>query len=153
MKITIITVGKKHDLLLASAINDYTERAGRHNKIIWEYISPSGKPEAEARVEESAQIIQKCSNSAMVWLLDERGEQLSSPALSKKLETLKTHAVKSLTIIIGGAYGVDDTLRERADFIWSLSKLVLPHQLARLVLSEQLYRAGEIARGSGYHHA
>jgi 23S rRNA (pseudouridine1915-N3)-methyltransferase len=89
----------------------------------------------------------------MVWLLDERGEQLSSPALSKKIEVLKVHAVKNLTLIIGGAYGVDDTLRSRADFIWSLSDLVLPHQLVRLVLAEQLYRAGEIARGSGYHHA
>ena len=87
-----------------------------------------------------------------VWLLDETGVQLTSPELSEKIETLKNGSTKDLFIIIGGAYGVDKTIKDRVDFNWSLSKLVFPHLLVRLILVEQLYRAHEIARGSGYHH-
>ena len=61
-------------------------------------------------------------------------------------------SAKQVAVIIGGAYGVDDRVRQRADFVWSLSKLVFPHQLVRLILAEQLYRAQEIAGGRPYHH-
>ncbi len=59
---------------------------------------------------------------------------------------------RQVAVVIGGAYGVDDRVRQRADFVWSLSKLVFPHQLVRLILAEQLYRAQEIAGGRPYHH-
>ena len=59
---------------------------------------------------------------------------------------------KQIVVIIGGAYGVDDRIHQRADMVWSLSKLVFPHQLVRLILAEQIYRAQEIARGGAYHH-
>jgi 23S rRNA (pseudouridine1915-N3)-methyltransferase len=153
MNIKIVTVGKKHDVNIGSAIDEYTARVARVLRLEWEFIPASGKPEHEARKEESAQIIQKLKSSDVVWLLDERGSQITSLEFASKLNVMQTHSVQNLILVIGGAYGVDDTLRSRADFVWSLSKLVLPHQLTRLVLAEQIYRATEINRGSGYHHA
>lgn len=89
--------------------------------------------------------------SEYVILLDERGEIISSPELSEKLEKA-FNASRSVTIIIGGAYGVSEEIRDRADYVWSISKLVFPHELMRIILSEQIYRAQEIARGGKYHH-
>lgn len=153
MTIKIITVGKKHDVSIGGAIDEYSARVARIMHLEWEFVPASGKPEHEARKEESAQITQKLKSSDVVWLLDERGTQMSSPEFANKFNVMQTHSVQNLILVIGGAYGVDDTLRTRADFVWSLSKLVLPHQLVRLVLTEQIYRATEINRGSGYHHA
>lgn len=79
------------------------------------------------------------------------GRELDSPELSRQL-LIPLQTSRSVTLIIGGAYGVDERLYERADFILSLSPLVFPHQLVRLILIEQLYRAQEIAAGNPYHH-
>lgn len=89
--------------------------------------------------------------SEYVILLDERGEIISSPELSSRLEKAFVSG-KSVTIIIGGAYGVSQDIRDKADFVWSISKLVFPHELMRIILSEQIYRAYEIAKGGKYHH-
>ena len=89
--------------------------------------------------------------SEYVVLLDERGENISSPELSERLSSAFTSG-KSVVLIIGGAYGVAQEVRDKADFIWSISKLVFPHELMRILLSEQIYRAQEIYKGSKYHH-
>lgn len=152
MTIRILSVGKKHDAALLAAITEYTARVSRVIKTEWEFVPPSGLPAQQARSDESERVLQRIRDE-IVWLLDERGEQIDSPELSLRLTGLQNTAVKQLTIVIGGAYGVSQSLHERADFVWSLSKLVFPHQLIRLMLAEQLYRATEIARGSGYHHS
>ena len=84
-------------------------------------------------------------------LLDERGENISSPELSQRLEKAFLDG-KEVVFIIGGPYGVLPEVREKADFVWSFSKLVFPHELMRIMLAEQIYRAQEIARGGKYHH-
>lgn len=89
--------------------------------------------------------------SEYVILLDERGEQLTSPELSHKLEKVFVSG-KSVVFIIGGPYGVSDEIRKRADFVLSFSNLVFPHELMRIMLAEQIYRAQEISRGGKYHH-
>ncbi len=89
--------------------------------------------------------------SQYVILLDERGENISSPELSYKLSSAFTSG-RQVVIIIGGAYGVSPEMREKADFVWSISNLVFPHELMRVLLSEQIYRAQEIYRGGKYHH-
>jgi 23S rRNA (pseudouridine1915-N3)-methyltransferase len=152
MKITIISVGKKHDQNLASAVDDYSQRLTRAYSLHWQFIAPSGKNDDLARIEESQAILNKIPSSAYIMLLDERGTQVTSIDLSARLEVLKNNAIAQLVIVIGGAFGVDDAVRNRADFVWSLSDLVFPHQIVRLLVVEQLYRASEIARGSGYHH-
>ena len=104
-----------------------------------------------ARRDESQSILSKLNHDDFVILLDERGKIMDSPGLSKILTDLFIHS-REATIIIGGSYGVDETVHKRANFIWSLSPLVFPHQLVRLILVEQLYRAQEIASGNPYHH-
>ena len=153
MKITILSVGKKNDPLSAVAIEEYEKRLKQSFAIQWIFVPYSGLSSDEARRDESTKIRVHLKGNETVWLLDETGVQLTSPELSEKIETLKNGSTKDLFIIIGGAYGVDKTIKDRVDFNWSLSKLVFPHLLVRLILVEQLYRAHEIARGSGYHHA
>lgn len=153
MKVLIVSVGKKHDSNIALAITDYSERLTRVIGTEWELIPPSGFDEPKARNHESRAILAKLKPNDIVWLLDERGKQLSSPALAAQINVLQVQGVQRLVFVIGGAYGVDDALRSRANFVWGLSELVFPHQLVRLMLIEQLYRATEINRGSGYHHA
>ncbi len=87
-----------------------------------------------------------------VILLDERGDILSSPELSSKLEKAFIEG-KNVVMIIGAAFGVPDVVRKKADFVLSVSKMVFPHELMRVMLAEQIYRAQEIARGGKYHHA
>ena len=153
MKILIVSVGKKNDTSLESAIVEYSERLNRAIPSNWELIAQSGFDEHKSRQHESALIIAKLKPSDIVWLLDERGKQLTSPALAAQINVLQVQGVQRLVFIIGGAYGVDESLRKQAQFVWCLSELVFPHQLVRLMLAEQLYRATEINRGSGYHHA
>ena len=86
-----------------------------------------------------------------VVLLDERGKNLSSPEVANHLQT-QFSGGRSVVLIIGGAYGVNQALTSRANLTWSLSRLVFPHQLVRLILAEQIYRAQEISGGRPYHH-
>jgi 23S rRNA (pseudouridine1915-N3)-methyltransferase len=85
-------------------------------------------------------------------VLDEGGVELASSDLAGILDELDMQAAKRIVFIIGGAYGVTDELKRRSDVLWSLSKLTFPHQLVRLLLAEQLYRANTIRRGEPYHH-
>ena len=82
---------------------------------------------------------------------DERGENISSDEYSRRLGGAFLNS-KNVVILIGGAYGFTDEIRNRADFVWSFSKLVFPHMIARLIAVEQTYRAQEIAHGGKYHH-
>jgi len=149
--ITIITVGKKHDPLLASAIADYEKRLRAPFDVKWVLLPHSAAEGLVARRSESRAILDTLKPTDYVILLDERGKLLDSPALSAKLADLAASA-KSIVVIIGGAYGVDEEMVGRADLVWSLSPLVFPHRLVRLILSEQLYRAQSIQAGQKYHH-
>ncbi|MGN6353769.1 MAG: 23S rRNA (pseudouridine(1915)-N(3))-methyltransferase RlmH, partial [Parafilimonas sp.] len=86
-------------------------------------------------------------------LLDETGKQLTSVELSNFIEQKINAGERTIVFLIGGAFGVSNEIKQRADFIWSLSKLVFPHGLARLILAEQVYRACTILRNEKYHHA
>ena len=148
MKITIITVGNKPNSPAQQLIYDWEKRLSRHIQLSWHFI-PHAKGDTKAAVRsESIMLSSKIPDKSFVILLDERGSQLSSPNFSELLFS----ANKDIIFIIGGAYGVDDSIRNRADYIWSLSKLVFPHELVRLLLIEQLYRADCIQRGHPYHH-
>ncbi len=149
--ITIITVGKKHDKGIAHALGDYEKRLKQSFSIKWEIISPSSKTHLQAPQEESLRILKRLKDDNYVILLDERGELIDSPAFSSLIQRPIEHS-RSVIIIISGAYGTTDVVRKRADFVWSLSSLVFPHQLVRLMLVEQLYRAYTIRAGLPYHH-
>lgn len=149
--ITVLSVGKKHDPLLADAIADYEKRLRAPFDVRWVFLPHSLAEGPAARRSESQAILAMLKRDDYVVLLDERGKLLDSPALSSTLSTLTSHS-RPIVIIIGGAYGVDEVLTERADLIWSLSTLVFPHRLVRLILSEQLYRSQSIQTGQKYHH-
>lgn len=106
---------------------------------------------ARARQDESKRILSRLNSRDFVIVLDERGKLIDSPALAQSIDQAFADS-RPLVFVIGGAYGVTDEVRERADLVWSLSPLVFPHQLVRLILVEQLYRAQEISRGGKYHH-
>lgn len=150
--ITILAIGKKHEPWVTLGVQRYAKRLSKPWDVKWELLPHSSVDGEQARHEESERLLQRLSTSSTIVLLDETGKQLDSPTLAKYCEQQFTHG-QSITFIIGGAYGVNDAIKERVDMIWSLSPLVFPHQLVRLILIEQLYRAQEIARGGQYHHA
>ncbi len=152
MPIRLLTVGKRHESWVEAGIDRYQKRLKKPFAAEWIYLPHSSRDGTAARQEESERILSRLSDSDYVVLLDERGKNIDSPALSQLL-LQPLESSKTVTIIIGGAYGVDETVYQRADFIWSLSLLVFPHQLVRLILIEQLYRAQEIASDGPYHHS
>lgn len=151
MPISILAIGKKHEDWVITGINRYETRLKPPFKTSWNLIPHSPLPEDDARRDESKLILGRLHSDDFVVLLDERGKLLSSPDLSG-LIIKPLNSSKNLVFIIGGAYGVDQSIVSRADYVWSLSSLVFPHQLVRLMLVEQIYRAQEIDRGGGYHH-
>lgn len=151
MTIKIIAIGKKHEQWVKDGIDRYQTRLRKPWDTTWTYLPHSSLAEEAARAEESRRILQKIDRDDHLILLDERGKMLTSPALARLLETHL--GFKKIVLVIGGAYGVDDSVRTRANTIWSLSDLVFPHQLVRLITTEQIYRAQEIAAGRPYHHS
>lgn len=149
--IRVIAVGKRHAAWIEAGIERYEKRLRRPYDVEWVFLPHSQFTADRARQEESDRILSRLKAEDFVILLDERGKNIDSPALSRLIEAEISHG-RQIVVIIGGAYGVNDRVLGRANFVWSLSCLVFPHQLVRLILTEQLYRAQEIARGGGYHH-
>lgn len=149
--IKVIAVGKKHEAWVESGILRYETRLKRPFDIEWVLLPHSSRDGAVARQDESERIVSRLKPDDYVVLLDERGQLVDSPALARQLLG-PLEKSQSVVMVIGGAYGVDDSLHRRADFVRSLSPLVFPHQLVRLILAEQIYRAQEIAGGRPYHH-
>ena len=160
MLITIISVGKKHEEGIDSLILEYERRILHISKravtIDWKFLPHSKLPGGEA-VNEESKAIMDClegvsSSDGRVILLDERGKEMDSKGFALVLEKFQIDSVKSLIFIIGGAYGVSDDLKKKANSTISLSKMVFPHQIVRLILVEQIYRAISINAGGAYHH-
>ncbi len=149
--ITVVSVGKKHEQWVSGAVKHYQDRLKKPFDIDWVFLPHSSLQDDIARQDESERILSRLNGDDFVILLDEAGKAIDSPALSKLLGDTFVSA-KKLTIIIGGAYGVDERLHDRAGFVWSLSPLVFPHQLVRLILTEQIYRAQQISMSHPYHH-
>lgn len=151
MPIRILAIGKRHESWIEAGVERYEKRLKRPFDVLWVLLPHSSRDGLSARQEESERLLGRLGDGEFIILLDERGRMIDSPALSACLLSPLENS-KNVTIIIGGAYGVDDSIHRRADMVWSLSPLVFPHQLVRLILIEQLYRAQEIAAGGPYHH-
>lgn len=151
MPLTIVSVGKKHEAWVTEGIQRYEKRLRGGFSVEWVLLPHSSLEGARARQEESERIISKLKQDDYVVLLDETGMIVDSPTLARRLDQQLT-ASKHIVVVVGGAYGVDETVHSRANWTWSLSKLVFPHQLVRLLLTEQLYRAQQILEGGKYHH-
>ena len=151
MSLDIIAIGKKHEDWVVPAIERYQKRLKSPFNPEWILLAHSSLDGLSAREDESGRILSRLDAYDFIVLLDERGKELDSPAIAEVLKSQLDRSQKVL-VIIGGAFGVTDELRQRADLIWSLSPLVFPHQLVRLILTEQLYRAQQITLGGSYHH-
>lgn len=151
MAIRILAVGKRHESWVQPGIERYEKRLKKPFEVEWMLLPHSAREGDIARQEESERLLERIGSRDFVLLCDERGKQLDSPALSKLLQA-SLDAARRIVIVIGGAYGINDQLQSRADFTLSFSPLVFPHQLVRLMVIEQVYRAQEIAAGRPYHH-
>lgn len=141
--IRIIAGGKKNAEWAQEAISEYEKRLRKPFEVTWEFY-------------DEEKLMKKLADwpfdsSTFVICCDERGKNISSNEFSSKL-TDEFLSSREVVILIGGAYGFSEEIREKADFVWSFSRLVFPHMIARLIVLEQIYRAQEISLGKPYHH-
>lgn len=149
MTIKIISVGNKSSPEVQAIITDYTRRLPRNISVTWLLLKHADGDAKSSKQQESENILRAIDSKDLVILLDETGKQFSSEEFSKSIFSINSNVV----FIIGGAYGVTESVFARAQIVWSLSKLVFPHQLVRSILSEQIYRAYTISIGHPYHHS
>ena len=147
MKILFITIGKQNDSSLSEAIIDYTKRINNYFKTEWRVI-PSSDIKKEGK-----NILKIIESDDYLIVLDERGKELNTIELADFIEKRMIAGDKRIVFVIGGAYGVDEQVMQRANFKWSLSELVFPHQIVRLILSETVYRAITVIKNEPYHHS
>ncbi|MBB6454455.1 23S rRNA (pseudouridine1915-N3)-methyltransferase [Salirhabdus euzebyi] len=158
MKITIISIGKLKEKYLKEGIQEYMKRLGPYAKIdivelpdekAPENLSPA--EEIDVKNKEGQRILEKLSPDTFVITLEIRGKQLTSEQLASKLDELATYGKSKIAFVIGGSLGLSEEVMFRSDMALSFSKMTFPHQLMRLVLLEQIYRAFRINRGEPYH--
>ena len=156
MKIQLWSIGKPHETYVQQGIQDFTNRISKYFPVEWNVISPPKNAavlsEIDLKKAEAIIIQNQLQKDDFLVLLDERGKQITSPELASFLQQRGNESTKNIVFLIGGAFGVDDTIFKRANYILSLSKMVFPHMLVRLILAEQVYRACSILRNEKYHH-
>jgi 23S rRNA (pseudouridine1915-N3)-methyltransferase len=153
VRLVVAAVGKPRDRHLAAAIQEYETRATRYWPLTVVEVreaSARGMSAAETRRREGERLVERLPEGALVLACDERGDRLTSQEFANVLVSARD-AARDVAFVIGGAYGLDDVVRRASSRALQLAPWTLPHELARLVLAEQLYRAGTIARGEPYH--
>lgn len=158
MKIKIVTVGKLKEKYLKDGIAEYTKRILRFAKLEMIELADEKTPDKASELDnqkiletEGARILSKVGERDFVVVLAIEGKTLSSEEFSKQLEQASIKGYSTLTFIIGGSLGLAPVVKNRANLSVSFGRLTLPHQLMRLVLIEQIYRAFTIQQGSPYH--
>jgi 23S rRNA (pseudouridine1915-N3)-methyltransferase len=157
MKIQLWSVGKTHEPYVKTGTDDFTRRISRYYPVEWKIITPPKNAatlsQPDLKKKEAEILLESLSKDDYLVALDERGKQMRSEGLAEFIQLRANESTRSLVFLIGGVYGLDGAVLARAGFRWSLSQLTLPHQLVRLLLAEQLYRACTILRNEKYHHA
>lgn len=156
MKIQLWSLGKNHEAYIRAGVEDFTQRISKYYPVTWNII-PLPKnagmlSEMDLKKKEAEIILKWLEKDDFLVALDERGKQMNSEGLAEFIGKRSLESSKTLVFLIGGAYGLDESVLRRANFQWSLSQLVFPHQLVRLILAEQLYRACTILKNEKYHH-
>lgn len=152
--IEIIAAGKDKDEWLSEGIAHFEKLLSRFAKIKWTIVSASSKSTSLSSHEikaQEAKSIQKYLFGGTVIALSDAGKQYNSATFAKRLERILSHSSGEIKFIIGGPYGLDKTILDKADEVISLSNLTFSHQIVRLVLLEQLFRAFSILHGTPYH--
>ena len=156
MKLQFWSIGKTHESYVREGVEEFTKRISKYYPVEWKIISNARQTvnteENDIKKNEAQTILQALQKDDYLVLLDENGKQISSPQLASFIESRANSSVRQVIFLIGGAFGVDENIKTRANFTWSFSQLVFPHQLVRLMLAEQIYRACTIIRNEKYHH-
>ena len=158
VKVKIICVGSLKEKFLQEAFNEYKKRLAAFCKFelieIDEYKLKNTQSNAKIQMGltvEAEKILTKLSTNAYVISLCIEGEQLSSEAFSQKLQEISTYTTSEIVFIIGSSFGLAEAVKKSSDLLLSMSKMTFPHQLARVMLCEQIYRVFQIASGGKYH--
>ena len=156
MKLHIWTIGKNHESYIREGLEDFSKRVNRYFSLEW-HIIPVPKntgmlSDADLKASEGKTVLEWLQKDDFLVALDEHGKEMTSTDLAAFIQHRANESTKRVVFLIGGAFGLDESVIRRANFVWSLSRLTFPHQLVRLLLSEQLYRACSILRNEKYHH-
>lgn len=153
MQITLITVGKCKNANFRKIAQDYIQRIGYYASLQEIQVKEEkASPDAQNAIQKEGQrLLQAIPQNAVVIALDPKGQHHTSEAFAQKLAHMGTHGQSRATFIIGGAFGLSIEVQARASWCMSLSHMTLPHEMARVILLEQLYRAFTIIRGESYH--
>ncbi|MGV3245051.1 23S rRNA (pseudouridine(1915)-N(3))-methyltransferase RlmH [Staphylococcus sp. 11261D007BR] len=158
MKITVIAVGKLKEKYWKQAIAEYEKRLGAYTKIDIVEVADEKAPEnmsekevEQVKAKEGERILAKIKPQSTVITLEIQGKMLSSEGLAKELDQRMVQGTSDFTFIIGGSNGLHEDVLKRSNLALSFSKMTFPHQMMRVVLLEQIYRAFKINRGEAYH--
>ena len=157
MKVTLICVGKVKEKFYRDAIKEYEKRLGAYIKLNTIEISDEKvKVENDSEIalameKEGNNILSKIKDNQYVITLEILGKNLSSEEFALKIDNLMLTGKSDVALVIGGSYGLSDSVKKRSDFALSFSKMTFPHQMMRVVLLEQVYRAYRIITGASYH--
>ena len=156
MKITLLAIGKTDNRNLQHLIEDYSKRLSHYISFQFEIIpdikNAKNLSEAQQKKAEGEEIIKRIQTSDYVVLLDETGKSFSSVSFSEYLQKRMNSGLKNIVLVIGGPYGFSEEVYTRAQGKISLSAMTFSHQMVRLFLIEQVYRAFTILRNEPYHH-
>ena len=156
MKIQFWSIGKNHEPYVKHGIEDFTRRIGKYFSVEWNIVpvpkNAGMMSEMDLKKKEGEMILDWLTKDDYLIALDEIGKEMNSEKLAQFIQARANESVKTLVFLVGGAFGLDEAVLKRANYQWSLSKLTFPHQLARLILAEQVYRACTIIRNEKYHH-
>jgi len=156
MKIKVLAIGKTDDKNLKSLIETYEKRLRHYIKFEMEVIpdlkNAKNLSEKEQKEKEGELILKRVGSSDQLWLLDEKGEEFRSLEFSRFIQLKMNTGLKQLILVIGGPYGFSEEVYQNATGQLSLSKMTFSHQMIRLFMVEQLYRAFTILKNEPYHH-
>jgi len=156
MKIQFWSVGKAHEAYIKPGVDAFTERVSNYYPVQWNIIptpkNAGAMSEADLKKKEAEIILAALSKDDYLVALDERGKLITSEQLAVFIQQRANESTRQLIFLIGGAFGLHESVLQRAGYRWSLSLLTFPHQLVRLILAEQVYRACSIQRNEKYHH-
>ncbi len=156
MKLQFWTVGKGHEPYVKEGVELFTKRIANYFPVEWNILAvpknAATLSENDLKKKEAEIILNALQKDDYLVLLEERGKQFTSEGFAIFIQSRANESIKNIIFLIGGAYGVGEAVMQRANYKWSLSQLVFPHQLVRLILAEQVYRACSILRNEKYHH-
>jgi 23S rRNA (pseudouridine1915-N3)-methyltransferase len=156
MKIQFWAIGKNHEPYVKPGVEDFTKRISNYFNVEWNIIpvprNAGMLSEMDLKKREGETILEWLEKEDYLVALDERGKQKDSVHLAQFIQQRANESTRKLIFLIGGAYGIDEPVLKRANAVWGLSHLTFPHQLVRLILAEQVYRACTIIRNEKYHH-